>query len=76
MFQKRMKFKAEATAETRLTDRWDQQVFFITKKYPQAEKRIQSIIKAHESKSGSAFLPSEEALAELSELCTELRRTV
>ena len=78
MFQKRKKFKVETTPEARLTDRWDQQVFFITKKYPDAQERISAIVKNHASESDQSdgFIPSEEALLELAELCNKLQNHV
>lgn len=75
MFQKRKKFVGKASPEKRLLDRWDQQVFFITKKYPQSEAGITAIIRDHESKEGSPFIPSEQALGALAELYSELKAT-
>lgn len=72
MFQKRKKFKVETTPEARLSDRWNQQVFFITKKYPESQERISAIVKSH-AESNDEFMPSEEALRELSELCNKLQ---
>lgn len=73
MFQKRKKFKDESTPEKRMVERWDQQVFFITKKFPQLENEITAIVKNHESTKGTSFIPSEEALKELADLCSGAR---
>lgn len=73
MFQKRKKFKEEATPETRLSDRWDQQVFFMKRTYPQSESAIVDIIKDHGGKEGAPFVPSEEALLDLAKLNDNLR---
>lgn len=68
MFVKRKKYTVKETAESRLVDRWDQQVFFITQKFPHAVAAISTIRKSHAAKLGSDFIPSEESLAELEEL--------
>jgi hypothetical protein len=75
MFQKRKKFKEEVTAEKRMSDRWDQQIFFITSKFPDARSRITAIEKEHATRQGSEFSPSEEALADLANYYSELRQS-
>ncbi len=72
MFEKRKKFKEEVNPTNRLAARWEQQVFFLRRKFPQAEAGISAIMKAHTPTSGVAFLPSEVALEELEKLSTEL----
>ena len=72
MFEKRKKFKEETTPENRLAARWEQQVFFLRRKFPQAEAGISAIIKAHTPSLGAAFLTSEEALIELEKLSSDL----
>ena len=72
MFVKRKKFKEEITPTKRLSDRWDQKVFFITKKFPQSETEIKAIADSHSKKEGSAFTPSEAALLDLENLYTDL----
>lgn len=73
MFQKRKKFKEETTPEKRLIDRWDQQVFFITKKYPQSKTNISAIMRDHGVGQSIDFIPSEDALVELAKLYTDLQ---
>jgi hypothetical protein len=73
MFKKRKKFKEEITSEKRLSDRWDQQVFFITNKFPQSNSSIKELVKDHELKQGNTFVPSEDALEDLAKLCHEFR---
>lgn len=72
MFEKRKKFVQEATPESRLSDRWNQQVFYVTRKYPQSKNRIAAIMKS-QSRRGSEFTPSEEALTKLADLYSELQ---
>ncbi|MBI3558611.1 MAG: hypothetical protein HY074_20270 [Deltaproteobacteria bacterium] len=72
MFQKRKKFKEETTPTNRLHDRWEQQVFFLRRKYPNAEAGISAIVKAHTPKSETEFRPSEEALTALEKLSADL----
>lgn len=72
VFKKKKKFKEETTPEKRLSDRWDQQVFFIKKTYPHAEGRISAIMKTYTPKKGE-FSPSEEALIDLANLYTDLK---
>lgn len=75
MFQKRKKFTEESTPEKRLSDRWDQQIFFISKKYPrEAEAGIEKIMKTHAKRQGTKeFMPTEEALTDLTNFYTELQ---
>lgn len=72
MFQKRKKFKEEATPESRLADRWDQQVFFMKKSFPHSETQIAKIMAEH-SGQDSEFVVTEEALDALANLSSELR---
>jgi hypothetical protein len=73
MFQKRKKFKEEITVEGRLLERWDQQVFFIKRKFPHSSTAIDAIMRNHASKQGSVFAPSEDALVDLANLSVALR---
>lgn len=66
MYQKRKKFKEESTPEKRLSDRWDQQVFFTKKSFPQSEDAITKITEEFSA-------PSEEALEALARLNASLR---
>ena len=73
MFQKRKKFKEEVTPTNRMAERWDQQVFFLRRKFPHCEDGISAIVKAHTASAKDAeFLPTEAALLELEALCTKL----
>lgn len=67
-FVKRKKFTKEATAADRLLERWNQQVFMILQKFPQAASAIAALRETHAKRLGSAFVPSEESLADLAEL--------
>ncbi|MBI3543852.1 MAG: hypothetical protein HY075_11320 [Deltaproteobacteria bacterium] len=74
MFQKRKKFQEETTPEQRLADRWAQQVFFITRKFPQAKRQIATIEKEFTPKrKAGEFEPTEEALQELTNLYADLQ---
>lgn len=68
MYQRRKKFTKECSPEKRLSDRWEQQVFFISRKFPQAAAAITAIMKSHADGQGSGFTPSEAALTELANL--------
>lgn len=68
MFVKRKKFKEPPTAANRLLDRWEQQVFFIMQKFPHAAAAVATIRENHAAKTGGAFMPSEESLADLADL--------
>lgn len=58
-----------------MLERWDQQVFFIKRKFPHSEEKIAAIVETHSPKQkGTAFLPSEEALLELANLYSDLQR--
>ncbi len=72
MFVKRKKFKEEITPTKRLSDRWEQQVFFITKKFPQSTIEIRAIADTHAKKEGTDFIPSEAALLDLENLYSDL----
>ncbi len=76
MYQRRKKFTEEVSAEKRLADRWDQQVFFTKRKYPGAEAAIETIMSAHHQNQSGAFTPTEEALQALANLCVELKASV
>ena len=67
-FVRRKKFMEKPTTASRLLDRWDQQVFFIMQKFPNAATEIAEIQEAHATKLGAAFVPSEESLADLADL--------
>lgn len=73
MFQKRKKFVEEVTPERRLAERWEQQVFFIKRKFPHAESGITKIVKDHAKGREKEFVPSEEALAELANFYSDLQ---
>lgn len=73
MFQKKKKFTEEQTPEKRLSDRWDQQVFFMLRKFPQSERHIGAIMRTYTEKKSKEFMPSEEALDDLAELYAELQ---
>jgi len=73
MFKAKKKFVEEETPAKRLLDRWDQQVFFLTRKFPNARNEIAAIMKA-EAPRGAAFEPTESALEKLAELYSELQQ--
>jgi len=62
------------TPEERNADIWNQHVFLIKKKFPQAEKKIVTIMKTHHKSKKDAFLPSEEATEDLRKLYLDLNR--
>jgi hypothetical protein len=64
----------KATPEERLLDRWNQQIFFLKKQFPKSESKIAAIRKSCEKK--GVFLPTEGALAQLTDLYVELRGPV
>lgn len=68
MFVKRKKFTKESTAADRMLERWDQQVFAILQKFPHAAPAISIIQENYAARLGSAFMPSEESLADLADL--------
>lgn len=73
MYQKRKKFTEEPTPEKRRADRWDQQVFFIKRKFPHAEAGISKIVKHHTKGKETEFIPSEEALNDLANFYSDLQ---
>lgn len=73
MYQKRKKFTEEATPEKRRSDRWEQQVFFIRRKFPHAEPGISKIVNNHTKEKGTKFVPSEEALSDLANFYSDLQ---
>ncbi len=65
----------QLSPEERMREIWDQQVFFIRKKFPQAETQIAAIRKSYQGSSKAAFwTPSEEATNALRELYYSLNR--
>jgi len=68
MFVKRKKFTEKPTSKSRLHDRWDQEVFFMTQKHPTLTDAITAIQENHAAKMGGSFVPTEESLAELANL--------
>jgi len=60
------------TLEERMLDLWNQNVFLVRRHFPHAEKRISAIQKKHH-KAQDDFLPSEDAVTELTKLYAELR---
>lgn len=73
MYQKRKKFTEPPTPERRRSDRWEQQVFFIKRKFPHAEAGISKILKRHTKCEGKEFAPSEEALSDLANFYSDLQ---
>ena len=72
------KEEKKLSPEERLLQRWEQQVFFLKKVFPQSEKDIVQIRKQYEQKTGKdrLFSPSEEAIVELMELYADLKQTL
>lgn len=73
MFQKRKKFAVEQTPQSRLSDRWEQQVFFILRKYPNAKPKITAIMKSCTTKKQPDFVANEAALDKLTNLYAEMQ---
>jgi hypothetical protein len=69
------KEEKKISPEERLLQRWEQQVFFLKKMFPQSEGEILSIRKRHERKAGKekVFEPSEDAILALMELYADLK---
>jgi|GEM_PF-6468502 len=64
------------TNEERAIDVWNQQVFFLKKQFPDADRIIQKIQKQHmPKKKGEDFVPNGEATEALRELYLELKGT-
>ncbi len=63
--------------EQRMKEIWDQQVFFIVKSFPDAEKKVNDLRKQHEKKQkvakGKTFQPTETAVSELKTLYMDLK---
>ncbi len=73
MYQRRKKFTEEVSPEKRLSERWDQQVFYTKRMYPGSFAAIESIMDAHTASKAGGFAPTEEALTALANLCAELK---
>ena len=67
------KEQKKVSPEERMLDRWDQQVFFLRKQFPNSQNDIQKIKKAYEKKTAEGFLPCEEALMDLTNLYAALK---
>ena len=68
---KRKKFTKEHTGSDRLRERWDQEVFLLLHRYPQAEDQITSLRKAHSGRGGTGAVSAprrSSPLAALAEL--------
>jgi hypothetical protein len=57
--------------EERMIDRWNQQVFFLRKQFPNAAKQILAIEKQYTKK--MEFQPTEDTLNQLTDLYIEMK---
>jgi len=55
----------KGTPEERVIDLWNQEVFLIKKRFPDADGKISAIQRDHEERSGAPFIPTEEATEDL-----------
>jgi hypothetical protein len=63
------------TPQERAIDVWNQQLFFIRKKFPDAEREIQTIERRYmPKKKDEPFVPTEEATNELRDLYAMLNQ--
>ncbi len=69
-FSRKKENERKLTVEERLLEIWNQQVFFIKKKFPQAETEILKIQKSYTRKTD--FCPTEEATNALRDLYASL----
>ena len=68
------KVQKKASPEERMLDRWDQQVFFFKKQFPDAVSEIAKIQKAHTRAKNEDFFPTEDALTELNHRYLDLKQ--
>ena len=68
------KVQKKASPEERMLDRWDQQVFFFKKQFPDAVAEIVKIQKAHTKSKNDDFFPTEDALNELNHCYLDLKQ--
>ncbi|MBC7691952.1 MAG: hypothetical protein H7222_09290 [Methylotenera sp.] len=69
---RRKENEKKPTPEERMLEIWNQQAFFIKKKFPDAETQIQMIQRKFEEQDAEEFIPNEAATDALKRLYTEL----